>query len=226
MSSSLNILDNFRPPRNRVEDRRKQANRIARHGIEAMAPCSNCRKSGGLCKMLKGNARCQNCTRKNMRCDGQFSEEEYDALERQKMVLQDKVKQARERLSQRAQWYAQEMARLAAQQVIELQAEQKSLQFVQRQLDGLTRRQSDMVVRHSLVLDALDEEDGHEPDVPEPLETGGQPNASPAFDDAQLEALMAFETNLDDQFLRQGSPSALGEFLVPRCFPSRRILTI
>ena len=48
-------------------------------------------------------------------------------------------------------------------------SEQRSLALMQRHLDNLSKLQSDMVLRHSLVLDALDEEDGYALDEPEPL---------------------------------------------------------
>lgn len=197
--------------RNRVADRKRQALRIQTCGHETMAPCTNCARSNLVCKMLKGNVRCSCCTLKNMKCDGQFSEDEFDLLEKQKEKLRDRVRAQHEHLSDLA---------------LSILRTQKSIAALEKQLGSVTKRQSDMVLRHSEVLDALDAEEGYEPDVPEPSGTGGQPNALFAFDDAQLEALMTFETNLDDQFLRRGSPSASGEFLVPKCSLSRRILTI
>ena len=115
------------PKRDRAAERRKQSARILRHGTETMAPCSNCQKSGSLCKMLQGHARCATCTKKNLRCDGQFSEDEYDLLDKKKQELQEKVRSSQRRVSDRAQWYAREMARLASQQSEEMMSEQRSL---------------------------------------------------------------------------------------------------
>ena len=203
-------------PSLRVTQRFQQAEKVDQLGIENMAPCSNCQKSQSVCIMQKGVTRCSCCIRKNMKCDGQYSEAEYQSLEKSKHDLRKKVEMAQ-----------MDMARYAAEFATNMAKSQKKLDNLQRRIDGLTQAQSDMVVRASAVLDALDAEDGFESDEPELSSGDVQPNVSPfAFDDAQLEALMSLETSQDGLFLHQGSPSALGEFLVPRCFPSRRILTI
>ncbi|KIW86590.1 uncharacterized protein Z519_12802 [Cladophialophora bantiana CBS 173.52] len=130
-----------------------------------------------------------------MKCDGQYSESEYQSIERKKSELRNKVQEAQARMAQRAQWYAGEMARLAQQQSLELLQEQSRLSQVERQLDKLTQAQSDMTVRACMVLDRLDEEEGYAPDEPE------LPIAREfAFDDGQLDALLALGTT-------QGDPS-------------------
>ena len=87
MSSSFRIQKSG-PARSTLQ-RHNQAQKILKHGRETMAPCSNCRRVGALCVMLKGQARCSCCTRKNMSCDGQYSEEEYMSLEDRKRQLRD-----------------------------------------------------------------------------------------------------------------------------------------
>lgn len=93
-----------------------------------------------------------------MKCDGRYSEDEYQALEMAKQELQKKVREAQDCMAHRAQQFVKEMAR-----------EQRLLDKLNRQLDCLYQRQSDMVARACSDLDALDAEDGHVPDEPEGL---------------------------------------------------------
>jgi hypothetical protein len=176
--------------------------------------------------MKHGVSRCSECLKKNTRCDGQYSEEEYQSIERKKSELQGKVREAQARMAQRAQWYAGEMARLAQQQSLEMLQEQSRLSQVERQLDGLSRNQSDMVVRACLVMDALDEEDGFEADVPEPSSSDAQPNGGLfAYDDEQLAELLAGVSSQD--FVggtRQQTPQVCA-LPVPRCFLIHHSLT-
>ena len=174
-----------------------------------------------------------------MRCNGQFSENEYESLGRTKLELQEKVRSAQSRVSERAQWYTSEMAHLATQQAAGMALEQRSLAFIQRQLDNLSRIQSDMVLRHSLVLDELDAEDDYEPDEVEisgiPKDDalpsfGAQPyGESFAFDDDELSQLIAQEWARESGWgsvgeTHQGTPRVC-VWLVPKCFLNHRILT-
>lgn len=197
--------------RNRALERQTLARTIDLLGSYPMAPCTNCARKGQLCVLLKGNARCGNCTRKNMGCDGQFSEEEFDNLERKKLNLRKRVEEQRQRLAELAQ---------------EILRTQSSLGAAEREIEGITRSQSDMVVRHSWVLDALDREEGYSPDEPEPSASGVSSGVVLAFDDEQLEALLSVDTTQGAPFLFAAASPGKGAYLVPRNFPSHRTLTI
>ena len=92
-----------------------------------------------------------------MKCDGQYSEAEYQSLERKKLELRAKVVAAQVDMAQRAQEFASLMAQ-----------SQRNLEDMQRQIDNLTRGQSEMIVRAAAVMDALDTEEGFKPDKPKP----------------------------------------------------------
>lgn len=165
-----------------------------------------------------------------MGCDGQFSEEEYQSAERQKQALRSKVRSAQSQLSIRAQELATRMAQMrreAQEFVAESTKVEKLLLAYEQQIADLTRTQSDMVVRQSWVLDALDREEGYEPDEPEPTSPDVPPSASQfAFDDGQLATLLAMETNQDGFFELPTTQSETGSSRVPMSFLIRRTLTI
>ena len=200
-------------PAPRTLQRYLQADRIEELGAETMAPCTNCQKSpNSVCILRKGNARCSNCTRKNMKCDGQFSEDEYQSLQAQKEAPRNEVRAKHVRLSELAH---------------EILRAQKSLAGDELRIEGITRQQSDMVARYSWVLDALDAEDGYAPDEPEPSSSDAQPNGGfVAFDDAELEQLMLLGSGQDfgDGTWQQTPQVCVPR--VPKCFLIRYSLTI
>ena len=64
-----------------------------------MALCPQCTSSGAQYVIQKSSSRCSACTRKNIRCDGNFSKVEFDSLEAQKTELLKKKMEARSRLT-------------------------------------------------------------------------------------------------------------------------------
>src|SRR5690554_6358416 len=60
MSSSRHI---------KIKERHLLADRIERNGI-GMPPCSNCLRSERSCIVAPGHRRCNECTRRNSKCDG------------------------------------------------------------------------------------------------------------------------------------------------------------
>ena len=126
------------------EQRKRLASKIELLGHPAMAPCPQCTKSGGFCVVKEGYARCSSCVKKNIQCSGTFSDAEFDSLESRKQELKRKSQEARAHLASLARQI------LAAQQV------QESLD---RQIEGITSRQSAMVDREARLLGELDHED-------------------------------------------------------------------
>jgi hypothetical protein len=65
-----------------------------------MGRCTPCQNSNLVCFMLDGYARCNNCTRKNLKdCDGVFSDTEFDAL----TAKRDRLTEAARRKSEEIQ---------------------------------------------------------------------------------------------------------------------------
>ncbi len=87
------MMPPVRTPKFSSTDRRKRlACRIEQLGFPAMAPCPQCVESQSVCIVQKQSSRCSCCTRKNIRCGGNFSDAEFDQLESQKTeLLQKKV---------------------------------------------------------------------------------------------------------------------------------------
>ena len=129
------------PSKSSTARRKRLADKIDLLGFPAMAPCPQCVSSGAKCWIQKNSARCSSCNRKNIVCDGNFSEAEFDSLEAQKTKLKVQRVEARSRLTKLA-W-----ALLAAQ---------KEQDKLDTQLDKIHRRQEQMVELEAKALDELD----------------------------------------------------------------------
>ena len=104
---------------------------------------------------------------------------------------------------------------------------QKRLGDIERQVENLTQAQSDMVLRESLVMDALDAEAGYAPDEPE-LSSSVDQSGGQLFgvDDDQLSAFLALGSSSGfGGGMQQQTPQVCVP-LVPMCSLSHRILTI
>ena len=129
--------------------RHRTAAKIKALGFATMAPCPQCQKSGAVCYVLKGCARCSSCERKNVTCGGTFSDAEFDSLERKKAELRQQSQDTRSLLSN-----------LASQMLVmqkSLVATQRRQESIERQLDKVTARQSEMVVQETRFLEELDD---------------------------------------------------------------------
>lgn len=165
--------------------RKRLAAKIDLLGFPAMAPCPQCVTSGAKCVIQKSSGRCSSCTKKNITCDGNFSDAEFDSLEAQKQKLFDRKMEARSRLTALA-W--------------ELLATQKEHDKLDRQLERVHRRQEDMVELEARALEALDEItpprlDLVVPEPPRPQAVSGDPvalmsDADFSWGDPEMLALM------------------------------------
>ena len=134
------------------ECRKAAATKIKLLGIELeeMGRCTPCQNSGSQCFILKGHKRCAACEHKdNRRCDGKFSELEFDNLEVKK-------RQAKED----AQAKRAEVGRLAAAAanayttLVKAQQEETALQL---KIDRFTENQLRMLRQELALLDELDD---------------------------------------------------------------------
>lgn len=133
------------------ERRKTAALKIKLLGIELldMGRCTPCQNSGSACYILKGHKKCSSCEHKdNRRCDGTFSELEFDTLEAKKREAQKDAQEKRAEVGRRAAAAAQAYADLAKaqQEEIELQAK----------IDRYTENQSRMLRQELALLDKLD----------------------------------------------------------------------
>ena len=78
------------------------ADKIDLLDFPAMAPCPQCVASGAKYVIQKSSTRCSSCTRKNISCDGNFSNAEFDSLEAQKQKLFVQKMETRSRLTKLA----------------------------------------------------------------------------------------------------------------------------
>jgi hypothetical protein len=90
------------------------------------------------CVIQKSSLRCSSCLRKNIHCDGVFSDAEFDLLEAKKTDLNRKRMETRSRLTNLAWELQEKMVALEAQALDEL--------------DGLTPSRSDIVVGDPVTL--------------------------------------------------------------------------
>ena len=130
------------PDKSSTAHRKCLAAKIDLLGFPAMAPCPQCVSSGARCVIQKSSVRCSSYTKKNITCDGNFSDVEFDSLESQKQKLFRHKVEARSRLTKLA-W--------------ELLATQKENDRLDRQLEKVHRRQEEMVELEAQALEALDE---------------------------------------------------------------------
>lgn len=143
--------------------RKRLADKIEALGSPAMAPCPQCVAGGAVCVIQKSSARCARCLRKNLRCDGVFSDAEFDSLEAQKTELSRKRAEARSRLTNLA-W--------------ELLAVQKEYDSLDKKLEKVHNCQEDMVAREVRALEELDEITPRRRDLVSPVEAVTNPFAA------------------------------------------------
>ena len=130
------------PNKSSTARRKRLAAKIDLLSFPAMAPYPQCLASSAKCVIQKSSGRCSSCTKKNITCDSNFSNAEFDSLEAQKRKLFDRKMETRSRLTKLA-W--------------ELLATQKEQDRLDRQLEKVHRRQEKMVELEARALEALDE---------------------------------------------------------------------
>lgn len=115
-----------------------------------MGRCTPCQKTDSFCFVLEGRNKCSSCLKKGVRdCDGNFSEAEFEALERKKQDLRRQVSSQQAEVGRRAAEAASAFAALA-------QAQQEAHRL-ERRMEEYAGAQSRMLRRELDALDALEE---------------------------------------------------------------------
>ncbi|KAL8863827.1 MAG: hypothetical protein Q9198_010303 [Flavoplaca austrocitrina] len=119
--------------------------------------------------MMEGSKWCACCAKKNVPCDGNFSDEEFDQLSEQKRKIH---------------LQAEALRRKRTELLAELVKVQQDLEAQERLRDRITEDQRQMVIREMAALEALGEFDAGE-DAPSVfgVQQGGELYA---VDDAHL----------------------------------------
>lgn len=114
-----------------------------------MGRCSACQNGNSLCFVLKGYSKCSSCVKKNIRCDGKFSEVEFEALDQRKREVQSRAQEKRAEVGRLAAAAAAAYTALA-----EAQREEAELQD---KVDRYAETQSRMLRQELNALDELEE---------------------------------------------------------------------
>ena len=88
--------------------------------------------------MLKGYSKCSSCVKKNVRCDGKFSEVEFDALDSKKRDVQSQAREKRAEVGRLA------AAAAAAYTALDAAAQQEEAELQER-VDRYAEAQSRML---------------------------------------------------------------------------------
>jgi len=197
------------PAKSSVARRLSIADKIQRLGKCMMVACTNCRNNNEVCIMMEGSKWCACCAKKNMSCDGNFSEEEFDQLAEQKRKIH---------------LQAEALRRKRTELLAELVKVQQDLETQERLRDRINEDQRQMVIREMAALEALGEFDAGE-DAPSAfgVQHGGELYA---VDELQLFDFLSHGSSRGfDGGTSQQTPQVCVP-LVPMCFLSHRILTI
>ena len=131
--------------------RQKASSKIQALGFQLfdMGRCSSCQNSNSLCFVLKGYSKCSSCVKKNVRCDGKFSEVEFDALDSKKRDVQSQAREKRAEVGR--------LAAAAAAAYTALAAAQQEEAELQERVDRYAEAQSRMLRQELTALDDLEE---------------------------------------------------------------------
>lgn len=66
------------------------ADKIRQFGLPAMVACSGCLRANVLCVFGKESVSCAHCVSSGLKCDGNFSEKEWDTISQKKKQLQER----------------------------------------------------------------------------------------------------------------------------------------
>ena len=126
--------------------RRQQvlATRVLSEGLLAEMPCSACAISGSLCRFSPHSTKCADCVRRGIRCDRNFSADDFDRL----TAEQKKLEVARDAI---LECLPQETDRIAR--------ETQEALSLGRRIEALKLAKGKMIERESRSLDELDREE-------------------------------------------------------------------
>jgi hypothetical protein len=179
-------VDKPRRPKSSTARRQNTVLKIRALGRELleMGRCTPCQNSDSVCFVLDGCARCNTCTKKNIKeCDGTFSDAEFDALTAQRNRLVEAARRKGEEIRSLLK-----TATRAAEALVAANAAMASAQNERARLESdaekLLDKQKDMVIREANALDELDHVD------PPPIASSA---VFVGLDDAQLEEMFELE---------------------------------
>ena len=114
-----------------------------------MGRCSACQHGNSLCFVLKGYSKCSSCVKKNIRCDGKFSEAEFEALDSRKREVQTRAQKKRAEVGR--------LAAAAAAAYTALADAQREEAELQGRVDRFAEAQSRMLRQELTSLDELED---------------------------------------------------------------------
>jgi hypothetical protein len=128
--------------------RADHANRLRALGRQILMPCSRCEEKQLLCILAKGSAKCVECVRSAVHCDGTFSAKDYDKLQSEIV----KLERARRAVLERTR-------RDAAEVSARMQRDAAEASSLDRRLESLEVARTKMLERESASLAELDREE-------------------------------------------------------------------
>jgi len=122
-----------------------------------MGRCTPCQNSDSFCWVLEGRSKCSSCLKKGVgNCDGNFSEAEFDALERKKQEIKEKAAEQRAEIGRLAAEAASAYAAVAAATAALAKAQQEESRL-ELQAGKYAEAQSRMLRQELDALEALEE---------------------------------------------------------------------
>lgn len=125
-----------------VERYRRLGDNINKTGVVAMEACRQCEKAKEPCVVKRGYKNCGRCTKKGMKCSGNFSQANFDKLEVKKQELRKEAEQARK------------IMRIFAKQLL---LQEKKTAALEKRLEQLSRRQDALLDQEARALGMLDD---------------------------------------------------------------------
>ena len=121
---------------------RRLGENIDRTGVVAMEACRQCAKAQATCVVKKGYKNCGRCTKKGMKCSGNFSQANFDKMEAKKLELRKEAEQARK------------IMRVFARQLL---LQEKKAADIESRLQQLERRQDALLDQEARALGVLED---------------------------------------------------------------------
>jgi hypothetical protein len=137
--------------------RRRQvlAARVLSEGLLAEMLCSACAISGSLCRFSPHSTKCADCVHRGVRCDGNFSADDFDRL----TVEQKKLEVARDAILERLPQETDRIARETREALRRIDRETQEALSLGRHIEALKATKGKMIERESRSLVELDLEE-------------------------------------------------------------------
>jgi hypothetical protein len=116
--------------------------RVSSSSIPADMPCTLCFKNGIDCQIKPGAARCTECVRRKVSCDGVLVASTLRRLDQQKQRLEDDEEAAEQRLVELQSQLSEAVGRLSRIRKIRKRVQNRSAELVERGLAELDKEVS------------------------------------------------------------------------------------